>query len=120
MQKWGIKIDWFVFAIRTIAAFVIFTAILGLIFSVTKVEFPDVYFVKNYSIAWLAFYFLILIILIGKFLSTKFVDRKLQEYKDSADRSGTVIMLNRLVDQSAGIYVALTVASLCYSIAFPK
>lgn len=101
-------------------AFMIGVAILALIFSVTKIEFKDAYFVENYSIAWIIFGAFVIIILAKWFSETKFVDRKLNEYKNSGDRSGIIKKLNRLLIQSSGIFVAIGVAAFCYGFAFPN
>lgn len=120
MKKFGIQIDWFIFSIRILVSFIFSIAIMGLILSITKVEFPDVNFIQNYSIEWLIFIGFVIILLVDRFSKIKWVDRKLEEYKNSADRSQIKIGLNKLIDQSYGIAIALFIASVFYGCAFPN
>lgn len=120
MKKFGIKIDWLIFSIRALVSLIIGISILILVFSVTKIEFPDVYFVKNFSIEWAILTGVIFLFLSIGFLNSKWVDRKLEEYKNSADRSQTKIKLNKLIDQSYGIAIAFFIAAIFYGCAFPN
>lgn len=120
MNKFGIKIDWFIFTIRLLVVAIFAIVIMGLILNITKVEFPDVKFVQNYSIEKSIFLGSAIIIFLYLFSKSKWVNRKLGEYKNSADRSQIKIRLMRLVDQSYGVVIAIFIASLFYGCVFPN